>query len=223
VNERLRQALSEAGVDIDDVARATGASHRTVERWISPGRTPQRRYRIVIARLVKLDEADLWPELAAPASSTSTSEVVNVYSERDRVPGELWKELLEGAEREVNLLGTALLYLFETSGFLDLLRDTRARVRIALADPHSVMVAKRDDELHLEGALATRVLMSISHLRQFEGHTNFDVRVHTTALYCSLFHIDDEMLVTPHVYGRPGGHDTPVLHLSPPRATRHLR
>jgi hypothetical protein len=213
VNERLRQALHEAGLDIDDVARATGASHRTVERWISPGRTPQRRYRIVLARLVKRDETDLWPEIGAPTAVTSTNEFVDVYSARDRIPADLWRELLERGEKEVGLLGSALLYVFEISGLLTLLRDTRAKVRIALADPHSVMVAKRDEELGLDGTLATRILTSIGHLRQFEGSTHIDVRVHTTPMYCSLFYVDDEMLVTPHVYGRAGRHDTPVLHL----------
>src|SRR5262249_38484458 len=81
------------------------------------------------------------------------------------------------------------------------------------ADPHSVMVARRDDELGLGGGLPTRIMASIGRLRQFEGHTGIDVRVHTTALYCSIYHVDDEMLVTPHVYGRLGGHDTPILHL----------
>jgi hypothetical protein len=213
VNERLRRALNEAGLDIDDLARATGASNETARRWITPGRTPQRRYRVVVARLVKRDEADLWPEVATPAPDTATSEVVNVYPGRDRVPADLWRGLLEHAEREVNLLGTALLYLFETPGFLTLLRGTPAKVRIALADPHSVMVAKRDDELGLDGSLPTRILTSIGHLRQFEGYPGIDVRVHTTGLYCSLYHVDEEMLVTPHVYGRPGRHDTPLLHL----------
>jgi hypothetical protein len=32
-------------------------------------------------------------------------------------------------------------------------------------------------------------------------------------MYCSLYHADEEMLVTPHVYRRSGRHDTPVLHL----------
>src|SRR5262249_37329999 len=183
----------------DDLARATGASHETARRWITPGRTPQRRYRVVVAKLVKRDEADLWPEVATPAADTATSEVVSVYRGRDQVPAELWRGLLERAAKEVNLLGAALLYLFETPGFLTQLRNTSAKVRIALADPHSVMVAKRDDELGLDGALPTRILTSIGHLKQFEGYPGIDVRVHTTALYCSLYHADDEMLVTPHV------------------------
>ena len=37
-------------------------------------------------------------------------------------------------------------------------------------------------------------------------------------MYCSLFRVDDEMLVTPHVYGRPGRVDTPDPPPSPPRA-----
>jgi hypothetical protein len=212
VNERLRQALNEAGLDIDDLARATGASHDTVRRWIAPGRTPQRRYRLPVVRLLKCNEADLWPELAAPTAATATNEVVNVYSRRDRAPADLWLGLLERAEEEVNLLGTALLYLFEIPGFLTSLQATSAKVRIALADPHSVMVANRDDELRLDGALPARILTSISRLKVFEG-TSTEVRVHTTPMYCSLYQADEEMLVTPHVYRRAGGHDTPVLHL----------
>lgn len=212
MNERLRQALNEASLDIDDLARATGASHETAARWIRPGRTPQRRYRVPIIRLLKCDEADLWPELGAPIADTATSEVVNVYSERDRVPADLWRGLLERAENEVNLLGAALLYLFEIPAFLTLLQATPAKVRIALADPHSVMVASRDDELRLDGALPARILTSIAHLKVFEA-TATEVRVHTTPMYCSLYHADEEMLVTPHLYRRAGRHDTPVLHL----------
>ena len=216
VNERLRRALNEADVDVDDLARATGVSHRTVQRWIA-GRVPYPRYRRAVAKLVKIDEADLWPAAIRQTSGTSTSEIVNVYSERAYVPADLWRRLVQRGQDEINLLGAALFYLFEDPGFVELLWHTRCDVRIALADPASPIVAQRDEELRLGGTLATKIeasLRNLKHLslRQLEGH-HFDIRLHTAPLYCSLFRVDDEMLVTPHLYGRSGRLDTPVVHL----------
>jgi hypothetical protein len=146
------------------------------------------------------------------------TEVVNVYSARADVPPELWRQMLKSGRREIDLLGSALLYLVEGDpGFVDLLWTTRCDTRIALADPNSVMVAQRDKELNLGGTLAAKIQASIRTLRplrakQLDGR-GFELRLHSAPMYCSLFRVDDEMLVTPHVYGRPGRLDTPVLHL----------
>ena len=100
------------------------------------------------------DETDLWPDVAPQTAGTATSELINVYCGATDVPAELWRGLLERAEKEIDLLGSALLHLFEAPGFVAPL-DTRRRVRITLADPHSAMVAERDEELRLGGALPT--------------------------------------------------------------------
>jgi hypothetical protein len=216
MNERLRRAIEEADLDVDDVARATAVNHRTVQRWIS-GRVPYPRYRRAIAKLVKTDEAELWPGVAPQSAGTSTSEIVNVYSERAYVPEGLWRRLLEGGRSEINLLGSALFYLFENPAFVELLWTIPCDVRIALADPSSSIVAQRDEELRLRGTLTARIEASVRNLKhlglkQLEGH-RFELRLHTAPMYCSLFRVDDEMLVTPHVYGRSGRLDTPILHL----------
>jgi transcriptional regulator with XRE-family HTH domain len=216
MNERLRRAIEEADLDLDDIARAAGVNHRTVERWIA-GRVPYPRYRRAISKLVRTDEADLWPGVAPQSAGTSTSEVVNVYTERAYVPEGTWRRLVEGARDEINLLGSALFYVFDDPGFIELLWTTPCDVRIALADPSSTIVAERDDELRLGGTLATRIdasLLNLKHLslRQIQDH-RFELRLHAAPMYCSLFRVDDEMLVTPHVYGRSGRLDTPILHL----------
>lgn len=217
MSERLRRALNDADLDVDDVARAVGVNHRTVQRWIA-GRVPYPRYRRAIARLVKSEESELWPGVASPGAGTSTSEIINVYSSRAEVPPELWQHMLKRGRREVDLLGSALLYLFEGDpGFVEFLWTTPCDVRIALADPNSTMVAERDEELGLGGTLAPRIGASIRVLRrrrikELEGGS-LDLRLHSTPMYCSLFRVDDEMLVTPHLYGRPGRIDTPVLHI----------
>lgn len=216
MNDRLQRALDEAELDIDDVARALRVNHRTVERWLA-GRVPYPRYRRAVAKLVNTDAAELWPGASRQSAGTSTTEIVHVYSERAYVPAGLWRRLLERGQGEINLLGSALLYLFEDSGFVELLRSAPCDVRIALADPNSATAVQRDAELNLGSSLAGRIEASIRNLKylnlkQLEGHT-FEVRLHSAPMYCSLFRVDDEMLVTPHVYGRAGRLATPILHL----------
>jgi hypothetical protein len=217
VSERLRRALHDADLDVDDIARAVGVNHRTVQRWIA-GRVPYPRYRRAIAKLVNSHESELWPGVASPGAGTSTSEIINVYSTRADVPPELWQQMLKRGRREVDLLGSALLYLFEGDpGFVELLWTTPCDVRIALADPKSTVVTQRDHELGLGGTLSARIQASIRTLKrrrikELEG-ASFQLHLHSAPMYCSLFRVDDEMLVTPHVYGKPGRIDTPVLHI----------
>ncbi len=208
--------MRDADLDVDDVARATGASDRTVERWITKGRTPQRRYRIPASKLLNVDESELWPGVATPSADTSTNEIVAVYSRRASVPADMWRRLVAGGREQIDLLGSSLLHLFEDPGFVELLWSVRCDVRIALADPRSAMVEQRDEELGLGGTLAGRVRTSIHHLKhrnvkQFHGH-RAELRLHTVPMYSSLLRVDDEMLVTPNGYGQPG-RDAPVLHL----------
>lgn len=216
VNERLRRALHDADVDIDDVARATGATHRTVERWISKGRVPRPRYRRAAARLLKRDEAFLWPGVASPGAETATAEIVNAYAHRADVPTELWWRLFCEANAHVDLVGYALLHLPENhSRLVDLLRGKAAAgcvIRIAVADPDSANVARRDEEEQLGGTLGGRIRTSLHYLDPLCECAGVELRYHDTPMYNSVFRFDDDMLVTPHVYGRPG-RLSPLLHL----------
>jgi hypothetical protein len=216
VNERLRRALHDADVDIDDVARATGATHRTVERWIKPGRTPRPRHRFAVARLVRRDEAYLWPGVASPGAETATAEIVNAYAHRADVPTDVWWQLFCDAKDQVDLLGYALLHLPEShSRLVDLLRGKAAAgcaIRIAVADPDSGYVADRDKEERLGGTLGARIRTSLHYLEPLFDCDGAELRYHATPMYNSVFRFDDDMLVTPHVYGRPG-RLAPLLHL----------
>lgn len=216
VNERLRRALHDADVDIDDVARATGATHRTVERWIRPGRTPRPRHRLAVARLVRRDEAYLWPGVASPGAETATAEIVNAYAHRADVPTEVWWRLFCNAKDQVDLLGYALLHLPEShSRLVDLLRGKAAAgcaIRIAVADPDSGYVADRDEEERLGGTLGGRIRTSVHYFEPLFDCDGAEVRYHATPMYNSVFRFDDDMPVTPHVYGRPG-RLAPLLHV----------
>jgi hypothetical protein len=216
VNERLRRALHEADVDIDDVARASGATHRTVERWITKGRTPRPRYRRAVAKLVGRDEAFLWPDAASPGGETATSEIVDAYAHRADVPTEMWWQLFCDAGVHVDLVGYALLHLPENhSRLVDLLRGKAAAgcaIRIAVADPDCANVARRDEEEGLGGTLGARIRTSLHYLEPLSDCEGAELRYHETPMYNSVFRFDDDMLVTPHVYSRPG-RLAPLLHL----------
>jgi transcriptional regulator with XRE-family HTH domain len=216
MNERLRHALQEAGLDVDDVARAAGVSHRTVERWVA-GRPPYPRHRHAIARLVNRDEAYLWPGVAShdPAAS-ATAEIVNAYAHRSDVPAELWWDLLCGATRHIDFQAYALLHVPENHPrLIDLLREKASAgcdVRIAVADPDCANVADRDAEEGLGGALSARIRIALRYLEPLRDCPDAELRMHSVPMYNSVFRFDDDMFVTPHVYGRPG-RLAPLLHL----------
>ena len=50
-NERVRAAIYEAGLSVDEVAEALGKDRKTVERWIS-GHLPYRRNQHALAKLL---------------------------------------------------------------------------------------------------------------------------------------------------------------------------
>jgi hypothetical protein len=217
MTERLRRALHEAELDVDDVARAAGVNHRTVQRWMA-GRTPRPRYRRHLGRLVGREETYLWPHLALddPTAVATSAEVHEAYAHRSDLTPEAWWELFRGATACIDLLGYAVLHLPENHPRLpDLLRGKAAdgcAIRVALADPECAMVAHRDEEEGLGGTLAARIRTSIHYLEPLAGCDGVELRAHATPMYNSIFRFDDEMLVTPHMFGRPG-RLAPLFHL----------
>ena len=61
-NDRLRDALMTARVTHEDLAADLGVNTKTVERWITQGRTPYPQFRHRISVLVQKDERWLWPD-----------------------------------------------------------------------------------------------------------------------------------------------------------------
>ena len=93
-NERLRRAILDAGLSMQDVAAEVGIDAKTVERWITTGRVPHPRNRAGAERTLGIDELVLWPELAeARARAVAGSEVLQVYPHRGAVPPASWYEL----------------------------------------------------------------------------------------------------------------------------------
>jgi hypothetical protein len=57
-NERLRTAIGNAQIDVDQIAEATNVDPKTVQRWLA-GRVPHPRHRWKVSQLVGQEEGYL--------------------------------------------------------------------------------------------------------------------------------------------------------------------
>ena len=166
-NERLRQAILNSGLSVDDLADQVGTDAKTVERWITRSRVPHPRNRLSAAQALGIDEFALWPELAASrARAVASSEVLQVYPDRGSVPPGFWYELISDAQAHVDIFVFAGLFLSDGRADLPALLERKAAegvaIRLLLGDPGSSAVAARGAEEQIGDALAARVRMSMT-------------------------------------------------------------
>jgi hypothetical protein len=217
-NDRLRDALSAAGMTPDTLAARIGVDPKTVRRWIAQGRAPYPRHRHETAALVKESEAYLWPAAVARerSSGAAEAEVVHVYPHRAGIPRDLWAHLFSAAAERIDMLVYAALFLPEQQPnlFTDLCRQVGAGtdVRLLLGDPGCSAVARRGEEEGIGPAIPAKIRNVLSFLAPHREHGCIDVRLHRTTLYTSVYRFDREMLVNHHVLGLPAAH-APVMHL----------
>jgi transcriptional regulator with XRE-family HTH domain len=216
-NERLRAALLERGLTLDELANAIDVDPKTVERWVTTGRTPYRRHRYAVAAQLGLDETYLWPDALSPdqVAGASESEILTVYPHRWSVPSDLWRRLFETADQEIGILVYSGLFLSEDAGTHRVLRakaDAGVRVRILLGDPDSPAVAQRGADEGLDDAMSAKVRNALVMYRSLRNVDGIEFRLHDTILYNSIYRADDQILVNTHIYGF-GASQAPVLHL----------
>ncbi|GAA3433378.1 DUF5919 domain-containing protein [Kutzneria kofuensis] len=217
-NERLRDALLRNGLTPEQVANGIGVDPKTVERWITKGRTPYAKHRHAIAALVREAENYLWPNAVAPERATEIggSEVIKVYPHRNSVPRELWSRLIDNAAEEVEVLVYVGMFLTEDRNLIKIFREKAqagARIRLLFGDPASREVARRSTEEGIgKNAIAAKIGQALAFFRPLDGVPGIDIRCHGTTLYNSLYRFDDEMIVNPHIYGFQAAH-APALHL----------
>jgi transcriptional regulator with XRE-family HTH domain len=217
VNERLRQAILDAGLSVDDLAAQIGIDPKTVERWISKSRVPHPGNRAKAARVLGLEESILWPQIEdARARAVAGSEVVRVYPDRGAVPPGCWYEYISAAREHVDVLVYAGLFLSDGRADLPtLLREKAAEglaIRVLLGDPDCEAVARRGEEERVGEAMAARIHLSITYMQPAFDVPGLEVRLHETTLYNSIFRFDDDLLVNMHVYGAVAA-KSPVMHV----------
>jgi hypothetical protein len=216
-NERLRAALDRRRASIEAVATAAEVDPKTVGRWLG-GRTPHPRHRWAVAKFLNEDEAFLWPGATrhlGPASDTS-AEIVAAYPYRSDMPTSTWWDLISRARRQIDLLGYTLYFLpLQHPQLIETLAEKcgqGCRIRVVIADPNSRHVADRDNEEELAMTLVVRIRTTLKFFAPLLDYDGFELRYQDAPLYNSVFRFDDEMAVTPHLYGTPGA-SAPLLHL----------
>ncbi len=217
-NDRLRTAMAARQLTIEAIAAHLQVDPKTVERWLR-GRTPHLRNRIAVAALVGEDSQYLWPETdeGRREGARSDDEIVASFAQRALAPATLWEQLITNALRRIDLLGYAMLHVpeqhpsvFEAGARV---AEAGGRVRVLLADPDGDCALARDAEERLDRGLLHRIRTSAKYLsEQLPAAPTVELRWHDAPMYCSVFRFDDQALVTPHIYGRPGW-QSPLLHL----------
>jgi hypothetical protein len=216
-NERLRQAIQRSGLGLADVADHVEIDSKTVERWITLGRLPHARNRARTARLLGVDELELWPGLADELTGRrADGELVRLYPHRGAVPRDRWYELLEVTRERLDLLVFAGLFLPDGRSDLAALIRRKAeegvQVRLLYGEPGCDAVALRSAEEGIGDGLNARIQLALGYMREAFDEPGVSVRLHATTLYNSLYRYDDELLVNTHAYGVAAG-QSPVLHI----------
>ncbi|MDT0307203.1 helix-turn-helix transcriptional regulator [Streptomyces sp. DSM 44917] len=216
-NERLRGAIVESGLTLDQVAERLGVSPKTVERWISePNRKPYRRFQYAVAAMLRREMSYLWPDerTAEEVTASSDSELVKLYPHRSVVPQDAWTKLYANATTHFDVLVYSGFWLTEDPRFHRLVREKSAAgvpVRFMLGDPSCAAVAVRGADEGIGASMAAKIrnaLMNYAPLFRLPG---VEFRLHDTTLYNSIYRADNEILVNGHVYG-VGAYLAPVLH-----------
>lgn len=217
-NERLRDALNNAGLTTQDVATEVGVDPKTVERWITRDRLPYPRHRGRVAAMLNENERYLWPAALSEErrAELSESELVRIHPRRAAIPRDTWTRLIRDATEQIDILVYAGLFFPEQQPELanTLCAKVRSgvRVRMLMAAPDGEHVVRRGQEEGIGDVVVSRVKNALSFFEPHASHQCVEFRLHDTTLYNSIFRFDNEMLVNTHVFGLPAAH-APVLHL----------
>lgn len=218
-NDRLRDAMSRAGLQVEDLMALTGASEKTVRRWLA-GKNPYTRHRITLAHALDTTEQDLWPHLA-PTTPPAPEDRVRAHTGLTDPNLPDWRAWVRAATGRIDLLD-ALAHVLTRPGIPDLLADRASagcQVRILIAseiDLTDLAADQLQDEpdtdgnrqLHRENQQARR------HLHRIRDSPNLEAREFAAPRFTSIIRADNHMLATLHLHGLPTA-DAPILHIEP--------
>lgn len=220
-NERLRAAIHQAGIEVEDLAARIGADPKTVRRWIA-GRDARGYYRTRVARELGTTEAELWPELDLRVEGRDErSEILGAYAHANALAAPDWRALLQHARHEVDLLDFTLAEILPTAGTVESLAQKAAagcEVRLLLSAPDSAHLALADAEQGEDISLldipesARDVERSITIAEELATGEAIEARTFIAGRFNTILRFDDEMLVILHLYAT-SGESAPLLHL----------
>jgi len=215
-NDRLESSLRANTYSEELFADELGVDRKTVQRWITQGRTPHRNTAGRAAKLLNVPADWLWPDLERSKNGPNPSEMVALYPHRSETPKHLWLDLIISAQQNIDLFANASLFLPEENPeSINIIKHKAAngaKVRILMGDPGSPVMALRGREERLFDAIPARIRMALAYYHPLIDAPGVEFRLHQTALYNSIFRFDDQILVNQHIYGTYG-YLAPILHL----------
>ena len=215
-NQRLRNALVNAGLTPTALAEQVGVDAKSVERWVTQDRTPHATTRAKVARTLGSDETYFWPALLGSEQSknATNAELVQVWPARGDVPGDVWRSLFDQAAEQIDVLVYSGGFLIEAYNLVETIQDKSAagtNFRILIGDPRSEAVRVRAREEGLP-SLIDRTRSTLEYLAGVAALPGVQIRTHETTLYASQYRFDESMLVNNHAYGSWAA-QSPMLHL----------
>lgn len=219
-NERLRAAITEAGLSMQEFGEQVGVDPKTVERWITKDRVPHRTHRMSAAQILGKTDVYLWPttESDPRTRSATRAEFVDLYPSRGALPVSTWGDLIDNSQEAIDLLAFAGSFLHDSvPEFAERVADRArngVRVRLLFGDPGSAAVALRGEEEGIGELMSARCNLTWRYLAPLlDGLPGIRARKHGSTLYASLFRFDDSLLANPHALGAPAG-QSPMLHIN---------
>ncbi len=214
-NERLRASMVVRRYAPERLAAVLAVDPKTVQRWIA-GRTPHPRHRWAVADVLEEDEHYLWPpEQSGGLAASPEVELVAAQAHRADVPTDRWWSCSwEHGSASIFSATPCSSCGSSTRSFPSSCsaRRRRAARYVSLADPNSPEACERDAEEGLAGGLQARIRTARLYLRCIDAAPGVALHFHRTPMYNSIFRCDENMFVTPHLYGVPG-YTAPLLHL----------
>lgn len=215
-NHRLRATMKAHSITEARLGELLDVDPKTVQRWVTKGRTPHRTTATKAADVLGVPPMWLWPELDGDPMAATAGEVVAFYAHRSQVPSHVWLDQAVRARQRIDIFTYAGLFLAEENAdIIEIIRhkaSTGVVVRIALGDPDTEEMRLRGREEGMPEEIPARVRMSLRYFSSLVGAPGVDFRLHKTTLYNSFYRFDDEMLINQHAYGTYGW-KAPILHL----------
>jgi transcriptional regulator with XRE-family HTH domain len=217
-NTALRQAMADARMTEQALARKIGVDEKTVGRWVAQDdRIPHPRHRWAACDALGADEAVLWPDAIRAAVKTGPDrEIAAVYPYRSACPASLWRKLITSAKAEITFAGytSYFLWIEQPNLALALRRKAEAgcRVRFLVGDPDSEVTRERERIEATPLTVSTRIAVTLEQLERLRDVTGIEARFSDRHIALSAFSFDDDMIVTPHLSNK-AGHESPAFHV----------